>query len=142
LGTQARAQTTTGAGYINAVGLGIGFGNGDTGAGIDLKHFFTARGAVEANLLFYNSTVSLGAYYEYNGPIQNAPGLQWYLGPGPQFFFHKHDTDFGARPMVGLDYKVSNIPLDFSFDWRPYIRFTHDTNFNGGRFQLNIRFVF
>lgn len=143
---QAKAQTTTGSTYTNAAGLGIDFGNGDTGAGIDFKHFFNVNSAVEANLLFYNNTTSLGGYYEYHGPIQNAEGLLWYIGLGPQMFFYGdhsyYDSDFGARAMAGLDYKIPNIPLDFSFDWRPLFVFTHNSDFNGGRFQLNIRFVF
>lgn len=140
---QAKAQTARGNTYTNAAGIGIDFGNGNTGAGIDFKHFFTANDAGEFNLLFYDGTVGLGGFYEYNAPIKNAAGLQWYLGLGPQFFFNKHsDTDFGARAMAGLDYKIPDVPLDFSFDWRPYFQFTNNSHVDGGRFQINIRYVF
>lgn len=139
---QIQAQTTTGTTYETAIGLGLDFGDYDTGVGIDLKHFFTARAAGEFDLLFYDDTVGLGAFYEYHWPINNVNSLLWYLGVGPQFYFEEHDTDFGARVMIGLDYKIPDVPLDFSLDWRPLFEFTDGGNFAGGLFQLNIRFVF
>jgi len=129
-------------GYQNAVGLGIDFGTGGTGAGIALKHFFSSHGAGEANLLFYNSTVSLGAFYEYHGFIQNAEGLKWYFGLGPQFFFNKGGTTIAARIPIGLDYKIPQVPLNFSFDWRPYYRFNHNSEFIAARFGVGVRFTF
>jgi hypothetical protein len=130
------------ADYKKAVGLGLDLGSGGTGAGLGLKHFFTANGAVEANLLFFDDVFSLGAFYEYHGPIQNAPGLKWYLGLGPQLFFYQGATDIAARVPVGLDYKIPTVPLDFSFDWRPYYRFNDNSEFIAARFGVGIRFAF
>lgn len=136
-----QAQSGKGS-YGNAVGLGIDFGTGATGAGIGFKHFFNDQDAVEAGLIFFNNTPALGMYYQYNGDIENAGGLKWYVGMGPQFFFGKRTTDIAARAMVGLDFKIPEVPLDFAFDWRPYFRFNNGTEFIAARFGLGIRFAF
>lgn len=138
---QTRAQNNTQI-YQNAVGFALDFGEGLTGAGASFKHFFNANSAGEADLLFYDDIVSIGAYYEYHGKIKNASGLQWYLGLGPQFFFAKETTDIAARIPIGLDYKLPNIPLVFNFDWRPYFRLNNDSDFIAARFGVGIRFIF
>lgn len=128
--------------YKNAAGLGLDFGTGGTGAGLGLKHFFNSNNALEVNLLFFNDVFSLGAFYEYHGPIQNAPGLKWYFGLGPQLFLYKGSTDIAARIPIGLDYKIPRVPLNFSFDWRPYYRFNNNSEFIAARFGVGIRFTF
>lgn len=129
--------------YKNAVGLTVDLGSTIvTGAGVGFKHFFTTHDAAEVNLLFYNSVFSLGAYYEYHGLIQNAEGLKWYVGLGPQVFFGQGETDLAARALIGLDYKIPTVPLDFSFDWRPAVSLTNGTQFIAARFGLGIRFAF
>lgn len=143
-----RAQTISkqneGTGlYTNGVGLTVDVGSTYvTGAGLGFKHFFSPHDAAEVNLLFYNNVVSLGAYYEYHGQIQNATGLQWYAGLGPQVFFGKGETDLAARALAGLDYKIPTVPLDFSFDWRPMLTLTNGTEFVAARFGFGIRFAF
>lgn len=143
-GTQAQSKNNSGiSGYKNAVGLTMDFGSiYVTGAGAGLKHFFSETDAAEINLLFYNNTFSLGAYYEYNGMIQNAEGLKWYIGLGPQLFLANRETDVAARVPIGLDYKIANVPLDFFFDWRPSVMLTHGTTFTAARFGAGIRFAF
>ncbi len=145
--TQAQStlqgNTSADGGYQNSVGLSLDLGSTYvTGAGVGFKHFFSSHDAGEFNLLFYNSTVSLGAYYEYHGFIQNAPGLKWYFGLGPQLFLAKNNTNLAARVPIGLDYKIPNVPLNFAFDWRPMILLTHGTEFTAARFGIGIRFAF
>lgn len=138
----AQAYSQKGGDYQNAVGLSVDFGTGITGAGIGFKHFFNDNDAVEAGLVFFNNTPALGAYYQYNGEIENADGLKWYFGMGPQFFFGKGATDIAARAMAGLDFRIPNVPLNISFDWRPYFRFNHGSEFIAARFGLGVRFAF
>lgn len=138
---QTNAQSQKGSSYDNAVGLGLDFGTGVTGAGGSFKHFFNTNSAGEVDLMFYNDLVSLGAFYEYHGTIKNAAGLKWYFGLGPQFFFAKGNTNIAARIPIGLDYKIPNVPLVFTFDWRPYYRFNNGSDFIAARFGLGIRFV-
>ena len=141
-GLRAQSQTS-GDGYKNSVGLALDFGSTlVTGAGVGAKHFFTTHDAAEVNLLFYNNAFSIGAYYEYHGQIQNAPGLMWYFGLGPQGFFGNQSSAFGARALAGLDYKIPAVPLDFSFDWRPLVSITGGADFMAARFGLGVRFAF
>lgn len=51
-------------------------------------------------------------------------------------------TDVLLRPTVGVDYKVNNVPLNFSFDWRPAFVVTNGTDFNTATFGLACRFAF
>jgi hypothetical protein len=139
----AQSKTSGGSDYNTALGLGVDFGDGGTGAGISAKHFFNPNNAGEADLLFFSgNVVGLGVFYEYHGYITNANGLKWYAGLGPQLLFGKGDTDFGARPIVGLDYKIPAVPLSFSFDWRPLFDFTNGSDFIAARFQLGFRYAF
>src|SRR5947208_1536817 len=137
--TSTSAQNSSG--YKNAVGLGLDLGSG-TLVGIDGKHFFTNKDAGEAQLMFGSGITLLGAQYEYHGQIQNASGLKWYAGLGPQFAFGNGFTDVLLRPLVGLDYKINAVPLQFSFDWRPSFVITHGTYFDAARFGLGFRYAF
>jgi hypothetical protein len=140
---QAAAQKNTGSSYNSAVGMRIELGSDyGTFAGISGKHFFDQNNAGEAQVLFGNDITLLEFEYQYHGPVQNAPGLKWYAGFGPGFAFGGGTTDVLLRPLVGLDYKINNVPLNFSFDWRPAFVVTHGTDFNAARFGLVARFAF
>lgn len=149
---QAAAQK--GTDYTNAVGMAVDFGsNYGTYVGISGKHFFDKRNAGEAQVLFGNGTTMITLQYQYHADIPNAAGLKWYAGFGPGIAFSKKyyhyyyyysdgGTEILLRPTVGLDYKVSNVPLNFSFDWRPAFVVTNGTDFNAARFGLGCRFAF
>ncbi|MBX5438289.1 MAG: hypothetical protein IRZ29_01970 [Thermoflavifilum sp.] len=136
-------RTYSGGDYRTAIGLGVDFGDGATGVGISAKHFFTPHDVGEANLLFFPANLTgLNVLYAYHGYIAGASGLKWYLGMGPQLFFDNNETDFGVRPVLGMDFKIPSAPLNMAFDWRPYIQFTHGTGSIAGRFQFAFRFAF
>ena len=135
--------TTSGSDYKNAVGLRIDLGTGETGFGPTFRHKFTPNQAIDAAVLFFEGdVVGLGAEYQYVAPVQNAAGLQWYAGIGPQFLFGNDDTAVGIRPVAGLEYKIPNVPLNFGFDWRPLFQLTPDTDVTAGRFGLSLRAAF
>ncbi|MGZ3848490.1 MAG: hypothetical protein ACXVKI_05145 [Flavisolibacter sp.] len=134
--------------YKTALGMHIDFGSGGTWVGPAVKHFFDEKNAGEAQLLFASGAVVLGVEYQYNAAIQNAPGLKWYVGLGPAIAFgtgENSGTDLYFRPLVGLDYKINNVPLNFAFDWRPTFRATHSSDggqFTAARFGLGFRYAF
>ncbi len=137
---QKRAATN---GYRTAVGLRLDLGDGGTGVGPNVKHFFNANSAIDGALLFYDGGISLEADYEYNQPIAGAAGLNWYVGVGPELLFPEHgDTGFAIRPNVGLEFTPPTVPLNFGFDWRPRFLLTPDSDTNAGRFGLSIRYAF
>ena len=141
---QVSAQkTASGSDYTNAIGLGIDFGDGQTLVGISGKHFFSANNVGKAEVLFGDGVTFIQAFYEYHKQIENAAGLRWYAGIGPGVALRENNSWFLIRPIGGLDYKINNVPLSFSFDWRPWLSFgNNDTNFEAARFGLGFRFAF
>jgi hypothetical protein len=64
------------------------------------------------------------------------------IGFGPGVAFSHGTTDFLLRPLAGLDYKINDVPLNFTFDWRPAFVVTHGSDFNAARFGLAVRYCF
>ncbi len=135
----ASAQTNTP--YNTAFGLFLDLGNGGTYVGPHVKHFFTAQDAGQAMVLFGNDITILGLEYSYNKAIPNAGGLIWNAGIGPQVLFGDGDTGFALRPQVGLEYKVSQVPISIGFDWRPAWTVSPDSDFEAGRFGLTFKYT-
>jgi hypothetical protein len=126
--------------YRTAAGLFLDAGSGALW-GPSIKHYWDDFNAIQGMLLFGNETL-LGAEWSFNDYIRNANGLRWNVGVGPQLAFWTHSVDFIVRPELGLEYKIPDMPFDFSLDWRPAWTLTHGSNFGGGRFGLAARFVF
>lgn len=140
--TGAKAQD-----YKTGLGLGLDFGNGATLVGPSVKHFFTAKDAGQAEIVFGDHTTAVNAFYQYHGAITGASGLKWFVGGGPSLHFFNYagfsNTTFALKPMAGLDFKIPAAPIAFAFDWRPSIFFgDNDTNFEAGRFGLGFRYTF
>lgn len=132
------AQST----YKTGLGLGIDFGNGSTLVGPSVKHFFSTNNAGQFEALFGNGYTILQAAYLYHKHIPNAAGLQWYLGAGAGVGLYDGGSNFLIRPAGGLDYKITNVPLSFSFDWRPTITIGNgDSDFEPARFGLGFRYA-
>lgn len=139
------ATSVSAQGYKTAAGLQIDFGDGSTLVGPAIKHFFSNNNAVEGEVLFGNHITFLQAFYQYQKEIPNAKGLEWYLGGGPSLGLYSGGSSFYLRPMVGLDYKINDVPLALSFDWRPFIYLgsnSFGSRFTGARFGLGFKYVF
>ncbi|HEV7330249.1 MAG TPA: hypothetical protein VGN63_04355 [Flavisolibacter sp.] len=139
--TSALAQT--GPGYKTGLGMRFDLGEGSL-YGFSAKHFLSQQLAGEATLLFGTGlNASVGAELQYHVPIASATGLSWYAGGGLQALFTKYGggTPIWLRPMAGLDYKVANAPLNFSFDWRPTFQLNYGGGSDIGRFGLALRFT-
>jgi hypothetical protein len=133
----AHAQT-----YKTSAGLSVELGTGGTLVGPAVKHFFDEHSAAQGELLFGDGATFISAFYHYNGAIQNAKGLDWYIGAGPALSFGGGSTSFYLRPTAGLDYKIDTTPLDLSFDWRPTFYVGSGSTFTAARFGLGLRFCF
>ena len=139
--SKVQAQT-----YKTALGLGLDFGDGTTLVGPSVKHFFSAHGAGQAEVLFGSHLTTINAFYQYHDKINGAAGLQWYAGGGPSLNFFSFggysNTTFALKPMAGLDYKIPGAPLAFAFDWRPTIYIgDNDSDFAAGRFGFGFKFT-
>jgi hypothetical protein len=156
--TSEKANAQKGTSYKNAMGMRLEFGsNYGTLVGVSGKHFFDEHSAGEFQALFGKRLTMLGAEYQYHGDIQNAAGLRWIAGAGAGVAFTKKSsyydyywghtyasggaTDFFLRPVMGMDYKVKDVPLNLTFDWRPVFSVTHGTDFEAARFGVGLRFA-
>lgn len=127
--------------YTFAGGLGLDLFSGATLVGPSAKYFFTEQHAGQAELMFETGLTTITALYEYHGAISGADGLKWFAGAGPSILFVKGlGTEIALRPVVGLDYKINNVPLAFSLDWRPFIGLGNLTN-EVGAFGIGVRYV-
>lgn len=138
----AQAQVN-GPSYKTAGGVRVDFGDGITGFGLNVKHFLTSTNALDGSLVFYDGgIVGLGGEFQYNDDINGAQGLKYYAGIGPNFLFGNNSTAVQLRPVLGLDYKINEAPINLAFDWRPMFTMNQGTDFNAGRFGLSVRFAF
>jgi len=132
--------------YKTALGLGLDFGNGSTLVGPSIKHFFSATGAGQAEVLFGGNSTRLQAFYQYHGAINGAQGLKWYVGGGPGLNFFSaggfSQTTFLLIPQAGLDFKIPGAPIQMGFDWRPTAAIGDNSDFEAGRFGFGFRFTF
>lgn len=135
--TQVNAQI-----YKNSLGLSVDFGDGSTLVGPAFKHFFNANSAGQVELLFGNHVTVLQPMYSYNSGIPGASGLNWLVGIGPAIAFGSGSTNVAIRPMAGLEYKINQVPLALSFDWRPAFWLSEGGGSEVGRFGVGFKFTF
>jgi hypothetical protein len=128
--------------YTVAAGLGLDLFSGATLVGPSGKFFFAEEHAAQAEIMFESGLTAITGIYEYHGDISGADGLKWFAGAGPSIllFGNGFGSEVALRPTAGLDYKINDVPLAFSFDWRPFIGFG-DLGNEVGAFGLGIRYV-
>jgi len=126
--------------YRTAIGVKIYPGT------ITLKQGVNGGNYVEGQAAFFNKGFRLTALYEFHNDINGARGLRWYYGGGPHLGFYnsKHydgSTLLGVDGILGLDYKLSGTPLNFSLDWQPSFEFGDGSGFDGwGGLAVRIAF--
>lgn len=126
--------------YINAVGIRFG-----TTTGLTFKHRFTPENAVELILGTHPHAFGITGLYE-RYVLTNVEGLNLYFGGGAhisrgyrstwgytynesknQYYYYERNYNYG--PIVGVDaiggieYRLQNVPVAFSFDLKPYAEF-------------------
>lgn len=140
---QNRSGSRTGSGSSYTTALGVKVWDG---GGISLKHFFSANNAGELIGYFWNQGFRLTGLYEIHGPINGAPGLRWYIGPGAHIGFYNtkygDGSIIGVDGVLGLDYKFRGAPINMSLDWQPSFEFGNDRGFIGNWGGLGIRYTF
>lgn len=105
-------------------------------AAASLKHFIIPEDkALEFLGFFYNEGIRFTGLYEIHSNINNVAGLKWYAGPGVHIALYnpKHNgfTSVGIDGVIGLDYKITNAPINVSLDSQPSIQLT---DYYGDRF--------
>ncbi len=113
----ANAQT-----YETAIGAKFYTGNGSLG-GVNIRHTTSENTALEGSLLFFNGGLGIEGLYQYQGPIQGAEGLQYFVGGGGMLGFgtnHNSETVFALRLTGGVDYKFADAPISVSLAFDPF----------------------
>lgn len=139
------ATTLSAQQYNSSLGVRLGYENGFT-----FKQRLAAASATEFIVAISPKHFQLTGLYEYQQPIREVQGLDWYVGLGAHIGgIHKdknrYDNSFliGADLIGGLEYAFPQAPFNISLDWKPSFNFTNDFNddwFSG--FALSLRYTF
>ncbi len=121
----------------------IGVRGGVTMSGLSVKYNFDPANSIEGMLDFAQG-FNIVALYERHIPVITN-GFRFYYGAGANLgAWHHHDDKFtlGIDGIVGLEYKISSIPLAFSLDYKPFLNFIGHTGFHAADFGLTIKVAF
>lgn len=127
--------------YKTAVGLHVDAANGSM-IGVQGKHFVTDKHAVAAQVIFASGGTLIGAEYTFNQPFKMVDNFNWYVGAGADIYFFDQNTNFGLRPILGLEYKLTNAPIAFSLDWRSRFAIDDKLDYFAGVFGIGIKYTF
>lgn len=144
----AFATTISAQNYKTGIGARLGFFNGLT-----VKHFVSPNNAVEGILNFRWDGVIVTGLYEWQNPLPNARGFDYFLGIGghvgffDDYHWKKHEYEHGDRSTVvgldlilGLEYTFPTAPFTVGLDYKPAFNFIGDNHIWADGLALNIRF--
>ena len=132
--TSAKAQA-----YKSALGVRFSSHDAVVNHSITFKHFFKERTAVEA-LFSFVKPYALGILIEKHYPLANN-NLTWFWGAGAYVGF-TDKKNFGAQGALGLDFKIPEVPVNLSLDWKPELNLVKETFFEPAAVGVSARFTF
>lgn len=125
--------------YKAAVGIRFSSKAALVNNSVSLKYFFTEKTAVEG-LITFSDPFALGLLVEQHKPLVTN-NFKYFYGGG----FYGAFTGLrraGLQGVIGLDYKIPTIPLNFSIDWKPELTFSKEFSFEPQTLGLSARFSF
>ena len=145
--SEIHAQQNDGSDYKTAIGVKVYPG------AVTVKHFLNANTAVEGLGYLSADGFRVTGLYELHYDINGVEGLKWYVGAGGHVgiwsdaWKNKYPTRegglaIGIDGVIGLDYKITGVPLNLSFDWQPSFNIIGYNYFEGGWGGLGIRYTF
>lgn len=134
--------------YSSSIGL-----RGGSGYGVTAKHFIKDGVALEGILNSRWSGFNITGLYEWHTEAFNTSGLYWFYGAGAHIGFWDGDNvpwlnDSAAYTIIGLDliggieYKLQELPITISLDWKPAINLVGSTGFWGDNGAFSVRYTF
>lgn len=143
----ANAQMNESSSYKTALGVKVYPG------AISVKHFIKANTALEGLGYISSDGFRLTGLYELHNNLGNVEGLKWYIGGGghlgiwsdtwkTNYPTREGGLAIGVDGVIGLDYKIKDVPLNLSFDWQPSFNLIGYNYFEGGWGGLGIRYTF
>lgn len=121
--------------YKTAVGVrGVGT------TGLTVKHFTNSNTAIEGIIGFYPNAFSVTGLVEKYQEAFETRGLNWYYGIGghiagqssvvePEGGWYRRESSamgFGIDGIFGIEYKIYEVPIAVSFDFKPFIEIATD----------------
>jgi len=143
-GSLAQAQY-----YQTGIGVRGGFFSG-----ISVKHFVSEQDAFEGVLATHYRGILLAGMYQRHAQAFDVPSLNWYYGGGGYMGFYDRGnvpwfdngydgafTTLGFMGVLGLEYKIEEIPIIIGLDVKPAFNLFGHTGawFAGG---ATIRYTF
>jgi len=144
LGINASAQS-----YDNAIGL-----RGGVASGVTFKHMLGDNAGFELIAASRWKGFSFTALYEVHAQAFDVEGLNWYYGGGahvgswrgyknhPYFDDGRSYTIVGIDGIVGIEYNITEIPINISIDYKPAFNLVGYTGFWGDNGALSVRYYF
>jgi len=123
--------------YFNSLGLRI-----SPGPGLTYKVFLNKSSGLEFLLSFPPSSLIFTGLYEYNMPVKNVKLLYWYIGCGGHIGFDNDESVIGFDLIVGLEYKIPDIPISVSLDLKPSFNFIPPGSYLNDFVGFSIRYTF
>ena len=118
-----------GTDYRTAIGLRAG----ET-SGVSMKFNTKSNSSIELLAGFWSKWLSLTGLYETKVPAFQINGMNWYYGAGGHVAFETNtyykggrnftrgnDFALGIDGIVGLEYKINQIPFAISIDVKPFM---------------------
>jgi hypothetical protein len=125
--------------YKTALGIRISSNDAIVNNSISLKYFLNSTTVLEG-LLSFGDPLALGLLVEKHRSL-SLPGLNWFYGAGGYIGFGDR-KNIGAQGVLGLDYKIANLPLNLSVDWKPELNLAKDFTFEPAAVGVSFRFTF
>jgi len=139
--------TTFSQSYDNAVGL-----RGGLASGITFKHMLGDKAGLEFIADSRWRGFSLTGLYEIHAQAFNVDGLNWYYGLGAHvgsfrgnnrnIYFTDDRTIVGIDGIIGIEYNITDIPINISLDYKPAFNIIGYSGFWGDNGALSIRYYF
>ena len=125
--------------YKTALGIRISSQDAAVNHSITVKQFFSESIALEG-LLSFGDPVAIGLLIEKHKPI-DINALNYFYGGGAYFAF-AGDRTAGLQGVLGIDYRIPNVPFNLSIDWKPELNIAKKLSFEPAAVALSARFVF
>ena len=125
--------------YKSALGVRFSSKDAVVNHSITFKHFFRESTAIEAFFSFVKP-YAIGLLIEKHHPLTNN-NFTWFWGAGAYVGF-TDKKNFGAQGALGLDFKIPDVPLNLSLDWKPELNLVKDVFFEPAAVGASVRFTF
>lgn len=112
--------------------------------GVQYKQSMGGANNGQAQVMFADHVVAVGADWQHARPFPGAPGLGWYAGVGAQLTFIDvldNYTAVSLRPQLGLEFKIPAAPIGFHADWKPNWQLNHGSDFHASTFSFGIKYT-